>query len=249
MKDKFKTVKDVAKLTGVTIRALHYYDEIDLLKPSYTSEAGYRFYSSEDIEMLQQIMFLKEIGFELKKIKDIIKSPNFDRKEALIKHKEVLKMKKKRIDKLIKLIDSNLEDNTNLSFSEFDEEDIIQKQKEYQKEVLNRFGNTKEYKEFKSRKPKSESEVIDMNKKANEIFQKIGRCKDTPPSSEKTQKLIAEWQNYITENFYKCTDETLQNLALMYKEDERFKKYINSFGDNLVDYVYTAIEYYCKNKS
>ncbi len=90
MKTQFKTVNEIAKLTGITVRALHYYDEINLLKPSNSSQAGYRLYSNEEVETLQQIMFFKEIGFELKQIKDIIHNSEFDKREALKSHKEIL---------------------------------------------------------------------------------------------------------------------------------------------------------------
>jgi len=80
MKTQFKTVNEIAKLTGITVRTLHYYDEINLLKPSNSSQAGYRLYSNEEVETLQQIMFFKEIGFELKQIKDIIHNSEFDKR-------------------------------------------------------------------------------------------------------------------------------------------------------------------------
>ena len=137
MNYQFKTVNEIAKLTGITVWALHYYDEINLLKPSNSSQAGYRLYSNEDVETLQQIMFLKELGFELKQIKDIINNPKFDKRVALKKHKEILILKKNRIESLIRLVDSELEGNSNLSFSEFNESTIIAKQKEYHDAKVN----------------------------------------------------------------------------------------------------------------
>lgn len=248
MNSKLKTVKETAKLTGITVRTLHYYDEINLLKPSNVSEAGYRFYSSSDIQTLQQILFLKEIGFELKKIKEIINNPNFDEKAALKKHKEILTLKKKRIDNLINLVDSKLEGEYNLSFSEFDESDIIAKQNEYQKEILQRFGDTEAYKEFKEKQSQSNNEIIDIDKKAREIFGAITKYMEYPPSCEKVQKLISMWQEYITKTYYKCTNEMLQCLGKMYVEDQRFESYINSFGENLAQYINEAINFYCKEK-
>lgn len=248
MSSQFKTVNEIAKLTGITIRTLHYYDEIGLLTPSNTSEAGYRFYNYIDIEILQQILFLKEIGFELKQIKEIIYSANFDKKAALKNHREILILKKKRIENLIKLVDNKLEGDFNLSFSEFDESDIIAKQNEYRKEVLERFGHTEAYKEFELKQSKSNNQFTNIDKKAREIFGAIAECMDCPPSDERVQKLILLWQDYITENHYHCTNEMLQCLALMYVEDERFKNYINSLGDNLAQYISEAINFYCRNK-
>lgn len=202
MKHKLKTINETAKITGITIRTLHYYDEIDLLKPSDTSEAGYRFYSDSNIEMLQQILFLKEIGFELKQIKEIISDRDFDRKTALKKHKKILILKKKRIENLIRLVDNKLEGNFNLSFLEFNESSIIAKQKEYHKEILQRFQNTEAYKEFELKESKSNNEFTDIDKKAREIFGEIAECMNYLPSDEKVQKLISMWQDYITQNYY-----------------------------------------------
>lgn len=248
MKSQLKTVNEIAKLTGITVRALHYYDQINLLKPSNSSQAGYRLYSNEDVETLQQIMFLKEIGFELKQIKDIIHNSKFDKREALKKHKEILILKKKRIESLIKLVDSELEGNSNLSFLEFNESTIIAKQKEYHAEVVQRFKNTQAYKEFEEKQSKRNNKFPDIDKKAREIFGEIAECMESSPSCKKVQHLISLWQKYITENYYNCTNEMLQCLALMYVEDERFKNYINSIRDDLAQYINEAINFYCENK-
>lgn len=248
MKSKLKTVNEIAKLTGITVRTLHYYDEINLLKPSDTSQAGYRLYSNQDVETLHQIMFLKEIGFKLKQIKDIVNNPKFDKREALKKHKEILILKKKRIENLIEVVDSELEGNSNLSFSVFDESSIIAKQKEYQEEVVRRFKNTQAYEEFEEKQSKRNNEFPDIDKKAKEIFGEIAQCMESPPSCKKVQHLISLWQNYITENYYTCTNEILQCLGLMYVEDERFKNYINRFHDDLAQYTNEAINFYCESK-
>lgn len=249
MKSQLKTVNEVAKLTGITVRALHYYDEINLLKPSDNSKARYRLYSDEDVETLQQIMFLKEIGFELKQIKDIIHNPQFDKRRALENHKEILILKKKRIEELIKLVDSKLEGDSNLSFSEFDESSIISKQKEYHEEVLKRWKNTQAYKEFEEKQSKRNNEFPDIDKKAREIFGEIAEFMELPPSCKKVQELISLWQEYITENYFNCTNEMLQCLALMYVGDDRFKNYINSIGDDLAQYINEAINFYCGSKT
>lgn len=248
MKSKLKTVNEIAKLTGITVRTLHYYDEINLLKPSDSSQAGYRLYSNEDIEILHQILFLKEIGFELKQIKDIINNPSFDKREALKKHKEILNLKKKRIENLIRLVDNELEGNSSLSFLEFDESSIIAKQKEYHAEVVRRFKDTQAYKEFQEKQFKRNNEFPDIDKKAREVFGEIAKCMDLPPSCKKVQYLISLWQNYITENYYNCSDEMLQCLGLMYVRDERFTNYIDRFRNGLAQYINEAINFYCEDK-
>jgi len=246
MRNQLKTVKEIAKLTGITIRTLHYYDEIGLLKPSDVSEAGYRLYNKNDITIIQEILFLKEIGFELKQIKEIVNNPSFDEKTELKKQKEILILKKKRIENLIKLVDDKLECNCSLSFSEFDESHIIAKQKEYHKEVLQRWKNTDSYREFESNHSKSNNQFTDLDKKSKEIFGKIAEYMNYPPSDKRVQGLISLWQDYITQNHYNCTNQMLECLSLMYVEDKRFKAYFNNLGDNLAHYIGDAIKFYCQ---
>ena len=101
-----KTVSQIAKLTGISIRTLQYYDEIGLLKPSEFTSSGYRLYDDEALQTLQQILFFKELGFRLKEIKEILEKPDFDRITAFKKQKELLLLKRNRIDRLIQLIKS-----------------------------------------------------------------------------------------------------------------------------------------------
>ena len=95
-KDLKMKISEVAKFTGVTIRTLHYYDEIGLLKPSKITESGYRLYSMEDIEVLQQILFFRELDFPLNEIKEIMNNPNYNKAEALKKQKELLMKKRQK---------------------------------------------------------------------------------------------------------------------------------------------------------
>lgn len=97
------TVHEVSRLTGVSIRALQYYDRIGLLHPAEYTEAGYRLYDEAALETLQQILLFRELEFPLKDIQQIIQSPSFDRKKALEQQIELLQMKKERLEKLIEL--------------------------------------------------------------------------------------------------------------------------------------------------
>lgn len=101
-------VKEVAELIGVSIRTLHHYDQIGLLTPQETTDSGYRLYSEENLEQLQQILFFKELDFSLKEIKEIINSPSFNRREALILQKKMLIEKRNRVDKMIETIDKSI---------------------------------------------------------------------------------------------------------------------------------------------
>ena len=140
-------ISEVAKLSGVTVRTLHYYDEIGLLKPNKITEAGYRLYSNEDLETLQQILFFRELDFQLNEIKEIMMNPNYDKNKALNKHKELLIEKRERLDGLINLIDKTIKGDNNMSFKEFDNSKIEENKNKYAEEVKNRWGNTDAYKE------------------------------------------------------------------------------------------------------
>ena len=120
-----RTISQVAKLTGISIRTLQYYDEIGLLKPSKLTQSGYRLYDDEALRLLQQILFFKELGFSLKDIKEILEKPDFDRISAFKKQKELLLLKRNRIDRLIQLLSRLEKGEQCMSFKEFDLTDYI----------------------------------------------------------------------------------------------------------------------------
>lgn len=247
MNNQLKTVNQMAKIDGITVRTLHFYDEINLLKPSNISKSGYRLYSNEGIEILHQIIFLKELGFELKQIKDIIYNSDFDKIEALKRHKEILLLKRNRIENLINLIDSQFKKISKLSFKQFDESTIIAKQKDYHDEVVKRWKDTKYYRDFKEKQYKCNNSFTDIDEEAKIIFREIAGYMESPPSCKEVQNLISLWQNYITENYYTCNNEMLQCLSQMYVDDERFNSYINSIRDSLAQYINEAINFYCES--
>jgi DNA-binding transcriptional MerR regulator len=138
------TVAKLAKISGVSIRTLHWYDEIGLLKPAYHGANGYRYYEEEQLLALQQILFFRELGFELKQIQSILKRSEFDRMAALSSHRKILQKNVERTKKLIKTIDKTLEHlkgtkkmkdhEIYLGFSKEGQDD-------YQKYLINRFGD------------------------------------------------------------------------------------------------------------
>lgn len=122
------TVHEVAKLTGITNRTLHYYDEIGLLTPSIVTETKYRIYTNEDLGRLQEILFFKEIGFSLKEIKELLSCSFYNREEALTNHLKILELKKKRIDKLIGLVNDTISGTSSFSFEAFSDHEILEAQ-------------------------------------------------------------------------------------------------------------------------
>lgn len=242
-------INEVAKLSGVTVRALQYYDEISLLKPSEITEAGYRLYDEDDLRKLQQILFFKELDFPLNEIKDIMTSSAFDKTEALRKHKELLLKKRERIDKLINLVDNTIkgEGEGNMSFKEFDMTEIENSKKKYAKEVKERWGNTDAYAESeKKTKSYGKEQWQEIDEESREILKAFADNMDKTPDSREVQALVRKWQDFITARFYKCTNEILQCLGSMYVQDERFKKNIDINGEGTAEFMSKAIEIYCR---
>lgn len=240
-------INEVAKLTGITVRTLHYYDEIDLLKPSTVNEAGYRLYDEKAIELLQQILFFRELDFPLNEIKDIVTSPTFDKAEALKKHKELLVKKRKRIDRLIKLVDKTIEGEDSMSFKEFDMTEIENAKQKYAKEVKKRWGNSDAYIESEDKtKNYGKEQWKQIDEESKSILKAFAVNKDKYPDSKEVQEIVKEWQDFITKRFYKCTNEILSGLGLMYLNDERFKKNIDQNGEGTAEFMSKAIGAYCK---
>lgn len=137
------TVKDLAKLSGVSVRTLHFYDEIGLLKPAYHGANGYRFYEEKELLLLQQILFFRELKFELKKIKKILSAREFDQMSALVSHRMVLEKDVKRTRELIETIDKTIEHikgKRKMKDEEFYEGFSKEQQEEYTEYWKNKIG-------------------------------------------------------------------------------------------------------------
>ena len=237
------TVNEVSKLTGVSIRALQYYDKIGLLKPAEHTESGYRLYDDTALERLQQILLFKELEFPLKDIKEIIDSPDFDRNKALAQQIELLTLKKEHLENLISLARViKLYGGKYMNFAAFDTKKID----EYMKRAKEQWGNTPEYKEYEEKKltdEEKEGVVAGLIK----IFEDFGKIKDKAPDSKEAHKLVERLQAYLDKNFYKCSCEMLLNLGKMYAGGGEFTENINSYGgDGTADFVYKAIKSFCK---
>lgn len=243
------TVNQVAKLTGISVRTLHYYDEISLLTPSEVTESGYRLYDDSNMERLQQILFFRELDFELKDIKLILKNPDFDKTNALRRHKELLRLKRNRLDNLISLIDKTLKGENNMSIKEFDITEIKEAQKLYKKEAEEQWGHTDAYKESQKKTSKyTKEDWANISRDCDTIYKEFRENMDKEVSAPEVQKLVVDWQNCITKYFYHCTDEILAGLGHGYVADERFTKNIDKYGEGLAAFMSKAIEYYCNAK-
>ena len=241
-------INEVAKLTGVTVRTLHYYDEIGLLHPCETSDSGYRIYNEDSLRILQQILFFRELDFPLNQIKEIMANPNYDKGQALARHKELLLKKKDHIEKLITLVNCTMEGGFSMSFKEFDKSDFEEAKNKFATEVKERWGDTEAYAESQQKTGTyNEQKWNQLNGEGDSIMQKFGENRNSEPDSDTAQELVKQWQEFITANFYHCTCEILSGLGLMYVKDDRFRKNIDKHGDGTAEFMSNAIEVYCKN--
>ncbi len=235
-----KTVHEVSKLAGVSVRALHHYDEIGLLKPAKTSDAGYRLYDEKDLARLQSILFFRELDFPLADIKNILDAPDFDIGAAMREQLKMLELKKERTERLISLIRDMTQKGTyGMDFNAFDNSEL----ENYAKEAKERWGGTSAYKESEKReKNRSEKEKNALADGMMSIFARFGEIKNGDPESPEAKALVGELQDFITEHYYPCTDEILRGLGEMYVGDERFRKNIDaSGGDGTAAFVRKAI--------
>ena len=136
------SVSQMAKLTGVSIRTLHYYDHIGLLCPEIAADSGYRWYGAADVEKMQQILFYRELDFPLKDIREILADPRYDKQEALRRQRRLLLLKRERLDGLLELLDANLKGERTMEFKEFDAGELEAARRQYADEAKARWGHT-----------------------------------------------------------------------------------------------------------
>ncbi|WP_333527769.1 DUF2268 domain-containing putative Zn-dependent protease [Faecalibacterium prausnitzii] len=238
-------VSDVAKLTGVTVRTLHYYDEIGLLPPSEVTSSGYRVYNDADLEVLQQILFFRELDFSLEEIRGIMQNPAYEKETALQNQKALLVQKRDRLDRLIALVDKTLKGECDMSFKQFDTTKIEEAKQQYAAEVKQRWGNTVAYAEYEKKSASYntvQQKMLDGEGAA--ILNEFGKNRSLPPDSVEVQELVKKWQAYITDNYYNCTKEILSCLGQMYVGDERFTQHIDQYGVGTAAFMAAAIEVY-----
>lgn len=248
-------IKEVADIVGVSIRTLHYYDQIGLLEPETVSNVGYRLYSVQDLERLQQVLFFKELGFSLKETKEIISSSSFDRKKALQTQKELLIKKKDRIEgiiqsveKTLQCIEGGIEMDKKEMFKALDMTEIEEHQKKYAEETKQKYGNSDAYKESSKKTSKyTKEDWAKVMARNEEINHKIIANMDKGPADPIVQEGIAELRQHITNSYYNCTVEIFRGLGDLYVSDERFTANIDKNKPGYAKFLREAMHFYCDN--
>ena len=233
-------IKEFAAYTGVSVRTLHYYDEIGLLKPAFVDRTtGYRYYDNTSLLRMQEILFYRELDFSLKRIEEILSSPHYDKTAALQEQKQLLILKRERLERLISAIDGASRGENVMNA--FDKTKI----EGYKQEAKARWGDTAAYAQY-TEKVAGKNER-DLFAGMESILAEFSACKaqGNVPSSPAAQELVEKLQNYISNHFYTCTKEILAGLGQMYTADERFKTNIDKHGEGTAEFISTAITHYC----
>ena len=241
-------IKEFAKLTGVSVRTLHYYDEIGLLKPALVdAQNGYRFYDQNSLLRMQEILFYRELDFPLKSILEILSSPDYDKQKALAEQRKLLELKKERLERIIVALDGATKGM--VTMTAFDNSDYETARKQYEAEAKRLWGETDAYKEHAEKTAKyTKDKWQAVNDGLMVVFAKFAECKNNGNTAytNEAQLLVKELQIYITENYYTCTKEILASLGEMYVADERFLKNIDRHGNGTAQFMSDAIKAYCQ---
>jgi Predicted transcriptional regulators len=244
-----RSISEMARECGVSVRTLHYYDQVGLLRPAAVSEeSGYRWYDDAEVCRLQQILFYRELDFPLREIAAILSSPNYDAQEALRRQRELLTLKRRRLDRLLDLLDANLKGERTMDFSGFSTEELEAARSAYAAEAERRWGGTEAWRVSQERAAESGREDREaFRRQSNEIFRRFAALRSLSPAAPEAQAAVADWQSFLNERCYPCSRELLAGLGAMYTGDERFRSNLNRFGEGTAEFMSAAIAVFCKN--
>lgn len=240
-----KTVKEVSRISGVSVRTLHHYDAIGLLKPTRVTDAGYRLYDDETLRRLQAILLFRQLQFPLKEIKEILDAPGFDPISALEQQIKLLELQREHLDTLIaharQIRNTGVMD---MNFKPFDQSKV----EEYAAQAKAKWGKTDAYKEFaKKTQGQSQEQLQSTGDALMEIFAEMGSIRHLPPASKEAQALVSRLQSFITEHYYNCTPQILRGLGQMYiAGDEMTENIDKAGGTGTAQFAHDAIEIYTK---
>ena len=240
-----KTVQEIARLAHVSVRTLHHYDAIGLLKPTEITEAGYRLYDDGALERLYLILLFRELEFPLKDIQRILEAPDFDRNRVLEQQVELLKAKVNHLQTCIHLANGiKLLGVKNLKFNNWDPKKID----EYSAQAENLYGKTEAWQEYSQKaNGRSKAQEQALGEGIMELFTKLGAMKELSPESSEVQAWVKDLQTYISEHFYTCTPQILKGLGEMYAGGGSMTENIDAAGGKGTgEFALEAIKIYCK---
>ena len=240
-----KTVNQVSKLTGISIRTLHHYDAIGLLRPSQITESGYRLYDDAALARLQTILLFRELRFPLKEIARILDAPDFDPMEAITQQIHLLELQRTHLDELIVHAKTIQESGViNMNFTPYDTTEMDH----YAAEAKSRWGKTEAYREFEQKTSgQTQAQLKSTGDGLMDIFTRIGAVRHLSPAASEAQSLVKDLQDYITAHFYTCTPQILRGLGQMYIAGDSMTDNIDKAGGpGTAAFANDAIQIYCE---
>jgi DNA-binding transcriptional MerR regulator len=251
------TVQKLAQLAGVSTRTLRYYDEIGILKPARINSSGYRIYGQREVDRLQQILFLRELGVGLESIKDIVTAPSFDGAKALRAHLEKLLEKREQLDALIANVNKTIavtEGRMVMSdkekFEGFKKKMVEDNEKKYGKEIRDKYGKDtveKSNAKMMNMSQQQYEEVTALDKQVQLTIKEAFKTGD--PSSDLAQKAADLHKQWLTYYWAEYNKEAHAGLAQMYVDDERFTAYYDKEQPGTAEFLRDAILIYTGSKN
>ncbi|WP_108670463.1 MerR family transcriptional regulator [Peribacillus acanthi] len=246
------TVQKLGQMAGISTRTLRYYDEIDILKPARMNSSGYRIYGQAEVDRLQQILFFRELGISLDKIKEIVTDPSFDGAKALKEHREKLLDKRKQLDLLIANVEKTIaltEGRITMSdkekFEGFKQKMIDENEKKYGKEIRDKYGDEVVNKSNEKVKNMTQEQHNEVTRLANEVTETLAKAfKNGDPASEIAQKAADLHKKWLTFYWSEYSKEAHAGLAQMYVDDERFKAYYDKEQPGTAEFLRDAVHIY-----
>lgn len=244
------SIKELADLAGTTTRTLRYYDQLGLLDPARIGDNGYRYYDRNNLLILQQILFFRELGLPLKDIQYLITRSDFQLRASLKNHQAAIRNKISRYQKLLRTIDKTIIDLEGKGkmrekeyFHGFDES-------KYQAEAEERWGQTTQFKESQRKwSSYSEDEKVRIKKLGGEITQRmVTEDPQTKPDDPGVQAAVGEYYQYLNQYYYRCEVEFLRNLADMWVEDHRFAINFERIREGGAEFVRQAVHQFCDSQ-
>lgn len=247
------SIRELSELASVSARTLRYYDEIGLLKPSYITEAGYRYYGEQERMILQQILFYRERGFDLKRIQRIIWQNDFDILNALQDHLAELEKQKAHVDLLIQTVKqtiSSMKGECEMSdqekFRVFKEKKIRENEEKYGEEIRNKYGAAQVEAYNREMLNMPEEEWNSWKQLEEEIAAKLkaGVLADVQPGSMEAREIVLLHREWLKKTWKKYSAEAHKGVAELYTADERFKAYYDKETAGCAKLLAAAIQYW-----
>ncbi|MEW5869330.1 MAG: MerR family transcriptional regulator [Chloroflexota bacterium] len=244
---KTYTVRQLARLAGVSVRTLHHYDQIGLLKPQARSAARYRLYAEGDLLRLQQILFFKELQVPLDEIRQMLDGADFDAVAALKNHRRLLHAEAQRLAQLINTIDKTIEKLTEVNMELTDEELYEGFSREeierYRREARQRYDPKLVEESEKRARKMSKAQWQALKEEGEQIYQEMASLMGRAPDDAQVQQVIAHHHAMI-EHFYTAPAELYAGLGRLYIEDPEFRAFFERYAPGLADFMQAAMMVY-----